>query len=129
MSQNLNDQIEFYEDQQILYFKVTGVSQAAIDSWFDFLEARLVAWPADKPYLVLYDVTHPSVSLTPYMQKKAKQLNHLRPDVSGRIAILSQASIIAHMFQFFARMLVKNSRPARIFFKEEDALNWLREAV
>jgi hypothetical protein len=107
-----------------------SVSQPALDKWYDFVAEILTTMPPDQPYLVIYDLTHPAVGLTPYLRERANQLNSIRPEVGGRIALLMKHTPAAHLFQLFARMRRRKSRrEIQIFFDEQKAIRWLKELI
>jgi len=113
----------------IMKFVVRDVTRSSIDGWYNFLTKRIEEWAREQPYLVLYDLRDPRVSMTPYLRERAAVLNTIRPDVRGRIAILISRSPTAYLMMAFARLRSHASREARIFFTEETALEWLEESL
>lgn len=113
----------------IMKFVVDDVTRATVDAWYKFLTERIEQWVREQPYLVLYDLRSPRVSMTPYLRERAAILNVLRPDVCGRIAILISPSPAAYLMMAFARLRSHASREARIFFVEDAAVRWLQELL
>lgn len=54
---------EWYNDTDIALYKITGVTQEVIDNWAQLVIDTLQAWPKDKPYLAVHDLSQPGVSL------------------------------------------------------------------
>jgi hypothetical protein len=119
----------FSDSDKLLLFWIETTQQAAIDAWYAFLQHRLSQNAPDVPYLVLYDLTHPDVGLTTYMRKKASEINDMRPDVKGRIALVLRPTPTNALFRFFIATRQGVSRPARIFFDANAAQAWLRELL
>ncbi len=118
---------ETLEDGKILLFKVETVNQSSIDAWYAELHQLIANWSADQPYLVIYDMTHPAVTLTPYMRKKAAEINGLRQDVQGRIALILKPNPFTYVFRFFLKSLRGKSRTTAIFFERNHAINWVSQ--
>jgi hypothetical protein len=113
----------------IMKFIIHNVNRETVDAWYKFLTQRIEGWATEQPYLVLYDLRDPRVSMTPYLRERAAVLNGIRPDVQGRIAILINRSPTAYLMMAFARLRSHASREARIFFLEEAAVQWLQELL
>ncbi|MCS6835166.1 MAG: hypothetical protein NZ750_04010 [Anaerolineae bacterium] len=126
---NLPIRYSTLHDGMIMKFVIDDVSRATVDAWYNFLTQRIGQWDEKQPYLVLYDLRDRRVSMTPYLRERAAVLNALRPEVSGRIAILINRSATSYLMMAFARLRSHASRQARIFFVEGAAVQWLEELL
>lgn len=54
---------EWYNDGDIVLYKITGVTQDVVDNWAQLVLDTLKDWPKDKPYLAIHDLSQPGVSL------------------------------------------------------------------
>jgi hypothetical protein len=117
---------EEIDNQNILIITVETTNRASIESWANWITSRIHSWDEHKPYLVMYDLTHPKAVFTPHMRQASEKAFSSKQAVTGRIAVLMKKDIRAQFISIFVRMLPKRAREARIFFDREEALAWLR---
>lgn len=116
------------ENGSITVVTIKTVLRESVDAWSKWTYDRIANWQDNKkPYLVLYDMTYPNVSFTPYMRGKATETNDLRQDVKGKIALYLTRSTLATLMSLFARLRRSSSRQLRIFFNYDEAVAWLKE--
>lgn len=120
---------QWLDEKHLLKFVLVDVSRETVDKWYNFLTEVLQNWPVERPYRVLYDMRRENVTFTPYIREKAGEINALRPEVKGRIAIVLKPNATAYLVRLFARVRRRSSRVTALFFTEEEALLWLRESI
>lgn len=120
---------QWLDEKRILKFVLRDVSRDTIDKWYSLLFDLIKNWPAEQPYLVLYDMRQENVTMTPYLRQKASEMNELRQEVKGRIAVVLQPNMTVYLLRFFVRMRRRSSRVTSLFLSEEAALQWLRETI
>lgn len=100
----------------------------AIETGFDIVMNEIENWPdTTVPYLLLLDMSR--VMLTPFVRRKALELSQIRPEVTGRTAIIISASTIGHLIRVFVSNSLEGSRERRVFFSREDGQAWLEELL
>jgi hypothetical protein len=120
---------EWILDRRIVIYAGINLSRAAIDSWYEAFKADIMAWPVDRPYLVVHDLTHKNVALTPYARKRAQDMVYLRPDVKGRSALIMRNTFASHLIDMFLRQQRNTPRERRVFYTREKAIEWLKTCL
>ncbi|PJF20882.1 MAG: hypothetical protein CUN56_13940, partial [Phototrophicales bacterium] len=101
-----------------------------VNAWAQHIKDLITGWEdTNKPYLVLYDFTDPKVSFTPYVREKSAELTTLRPEVTGRIAVVLSRGAINFLVMLFAQLRPRAARQIKIFFDKESALAWLNDGT
>jgi hypothetical protein len=118
---------EWMLDRRIVIYSGINTPRASVDSWFEAFKEDLLAWPADRPYLVVHDLTHKNVALTPYARKRAQDMIFLRPDLKGRSALIMRNTFASHLIELFLRQQRQTPRIRHVFYNREKAVAWLRE--
>ncbi len=121
--------VEWTDDGQIVIFVVRDLSRPVIDAWVTELQAALDANPAGQPFLSLYDLNFPRVTLTPYAKARIGKVLEDHQNLSGRTALVMPRNFLVALAQIFLRGGKPGTRQRRIFHSREDGLAWLRESL
>ncbi len=116
---------EWLHDRMIVVYRVTNSSRTTADTWYEAFREDLTHWPDDRPFRAMHDFTGGMVASTPYGRMRGQQMVDMRPEISGRVAILLSNSFTAHMIELFLRMQKQTSRVRGVFFDREQAIQWL----
>lgn len=54
---------EWFNEKRIVAYRITAMTAQIVDAWADIVVDSLKAWPKDRPYLALHDLSQPGVSL------------------------------------------------------------------
>jgi hypothetical protein len=117
---------EWILDRRIVIYAGVNPARAAIDTWYDAFKTDILAWPADRPYLVLHDLTNKNVALTPYARKRAQDMIYLRPELKGHSALLLRNTFASHLIDLFLRQQRQTARERHVFYSREKAIDWLK---
>jgi hypothetical protein len=114
-------------DGKILCYRFHDVKHETVDAWSDDLNDELQRWPADKRLRLIYDIRQGGVSR--YALNRARKHSNLRPDVSGRTAILVNigSPLITQLVGVTIRGLSNRYRQRSVFADEQRAVDWLLE--
>lgn len=129
MTQPTTDYVkEWLTDGQILCYRFPNVGHDAMDAWFADISGELNQWPAEKKLRLIYDVR--PVGINTYALNRARQISNLRPDVSGRTAIIANLSnhLVTQLIGVTIRSLSNRSRQRSVFSDEDTAVAWLLES-
>ncbi len=119
--------IQTMDAGHILIVQCTTIQRDSIDKLITWLKDRFLGWDAELPWLALYDLSLPGAMLTPYMRTQTAEVNALREDVRGRVAMVMRRDTTANLLSMFAQLRENSQRPLRVWFNRVDALAWLRE--
>lgn len=134
----LNDhttpQYEFRWIENGAILKITSYNvseQVTVDAYYNKLDEYIRQWPAEKPYLLLFDSTQTQVEKwTTYMRQRAEQSHQIIPlNFRGRTASVVKPGVLIHIVKPFVEMGLNRKKPnvvSRIFYKYDDALAWLK---
>lgn len=123
---------EWSNNYQIALFTVRGGEEATINAWVENTLLTVKAWPADKPLLMLLDVSYRNnLPVTRYAREKAislitrcKAIRREGPG-GGLALIFARATVnqtLHHLFESGDYVL---SIPLRIFYDRDLGLLWL----
>lgn len=56
-------QVDWYNGEEIVVYKLTGVTEDVIDNWAELVQENLKSWDKKAPYLAVHDLSQPGVSL------------------------------------------------------------------
>jgi hypothetical protein len=98
-----------------------------VDEWSVDLTNEVLSWSADKRLRLIYDIRQSGVST--YALNRARKHSNLRPDVSGRTAIIVNigSPLITQLVGVTIRGLSNRYRQRSVFANEERAVAWLLE--
>ncbi len=120
---------EWLLDGRIVVYVLTSSSRATADVWVEAFKADIMRWPADRPFLVLHDLSAKTVAATPYAVWRAKEMVNSRQDLGGRAALVLSNSITAHMTELFLARQPQKPRLRQAFYNREKAIEWLKRAL
>jgi hypothetical protein len=121
--------VKWLLDRRILVVIGDSSARSAIDSWAQFMFSAIRAWPDDRIYLAIQDLSSPRFSLTPYARKRASETYEVRPSLKGRVAVILPRTFIAELVRLFIREERRNHFETRFFANSKDALVWLAEEL
>lgn len=121
--------IHTLDDDRILVVRCSTIQREAVDTLIVWLKERIEQWDAQKPWLAVYDLTLPGAMLTPYMRARVAEINDVRQEVKGRVAMIMRRDTTASLLSMFAMIRTHSSRQLRVWFHRADALVWLRELL
>jgi hypothetical protein len=118
---------EWLADGQILCYSFSDIRRESIDLWVADLTEELNRWPADKKLMLIHDIRERGVS--PYGLQCSRKVSLLRPELSGRNAILipSNSHLVAQLVSICIRTLSNDKRQRLAFTDEAAAVAWLLE--
>jgi hypothetical protein len=128
-------QIEMIHNNSIIKVSIADMHhREEIDRFCDDLLALNWAWELDKPMLQLYDVRQSTqITPSPYLRKRSTDLLHqIPPTIKGRAATLLKTNFLFTILRnFIEHDLNRRSKQIenRIFFTEEQAMQWLCELL
>lgn len=119
--------LQWLDNKQLVVYMVQSLTREATDAWVENALELFRQWPANKRILIVYDFTLcGGVALTPYIRKRAEELAIIRPEISGRVAVILPRSVGTQAARLFVLAKLKKSRVRRIFFTREEGLAWVR---
>jgi hypothetical protein len=118
---------EWLAEGQILCYRFHDVRHETVDEWSVDLTNEVLSWSADKRLRLIYDIRQSGVST--YALNRARKHSNLRPDVSGRTAIIVNigSPLITQLVGVPIRGLSNRDRQRSVFANEERAVAWLLE--
>ncbi len=119
------------DDGRITLFTNEGdMSREAVDHWWEIYTAMVRSWPADRPVLLIHNITHPNMVFTPYIRWMSTQARELllQEDRSAYIATVITDSFNLRLASMLSNQLShpKAYYQERIFHSNQAALDWLR---
>jgi hypothetical protein len=123
--------LEWYASHRIAAFSLSNISQTTINAFVSTAAKVEANWATDKPRLMMYDLSHRDVTLTPYLRQHIEALTPEARLVAGRLAFVLSKDAISHSMRLFVltNLQGKQKQPSDIFFTREAALGWLMEAL
>ena len=138
---NLQDHItpdfafRWIEDGQILQITTFDIStEEKIKAYYDVMDDYIRNWLPEKTYLLLFDSTQTSTeNWTRYMRQRAEQAHALIPSTAkGLTSSVVKPGILISFLRPFVEQQLNRKNPrvqTRLFYKYEDALNFLKGAM
>jgi hypothetical protein len=121
---------EWLLDRRIVVYTARDASRPVVDAWVETFKKDIVAWPADRPFLVMHDLSAKNIAATPYGRRRAQEMVDIRPDLKGRAAIVVANTFTMHLVELFLRNQKQHTpRLRRLFFSREKAFEWLKSAL
>lgn len=121
---------EWNRDHSLVIVTTEGdMSRGAIDTWADLIRETLITWDADKPILILQDLSNRNQGLTQYARQKAEDLYAVIPlDKPTYSALILNEGLVTRLISvFFVMRWRGNHIHERIFNTRKDGLAWLNE--
>ncbi len=116
---------EWLENRRIVVYTVRDTTRATVDICYDQMSKTYQEWPADRIYLGLNDFSGKGSVLTPYVQKRLRDLQAVRPDLHGYVAIVMPQGLLGQLVRLFVRANPAPVRKYNVFFSRTDGLRWL----
>lgn len=127
MSENVT--VEWFSEHRIVCIALQGGRRADVDVFCDAIIETVTTWDKEKPFLIIYDLSHASV--TPYSRKRSEDVYAAIPtDIFGRTAIIVPHNPIGFLMKNIGQryMRVVNKRMRREFFYTRTvAIEWLEQ--
>lgn len=121
---------EAYEGGKLHAIRTQGeASREATDLWCEKVNDLLQTNPPDEPLCVLYDLSHPKQTLTPYNRNRTSELAKQIPRaLRVYSAVLLSRSLLNQLVSIFiATLTVGSNHKVRIFYDEAHAWEWLQD--
>ena len=122
---------EWAEDKRVIIARLVSNEPHEIDFFAGIWLEIINGWEAGKPYLVMIDSRRiPSTGLTPYFRQKIQELVEATHDgLVGRSATIHNKAPILLLtrlvIEAFVNRRLGDHLPTKLFFDEEDAIEWL----
>lgn len=139
-------ELEWLFQRQVVVYRLTAVTTETVNRWVDLVEKTILAWPEDKPYLAIHDVSERGVSLqyavlvsyaymnigvTPAGLKRISTIFEQDPNRYARVAIIFNSSLSGRIGKTLTHG--ESSADPRIeysaFYNQEMALKWLSSSI
>lgn len=139
-------QREWFNNHEVVLYKLTAVSPTIIEKWTALVLETLQAWPKDKPYLAIHDLSQPGVSLQFAALVRFDMMNigitedgrinaevefDRHPGWIGRIAVNFNLSLSGQTNRTLMNFLDK-THPAisyKSFYNRTKCLRWLTTGI
>ncbi len=125
--------LEWLDDQRIYGFTISTGKRAALEKYLETGLSIINAWPENRPYLTLQDVSHPDTGFSPVLRQIAEKFLQVIAEkgLEGRIAGIISRGFAGHLIQLFVRAFGPKvpGVEIRMFFEREKAVHWLREKL
>lgn len=122
--------VEWLEDGKIVVYSLGSTDNAAVDKLFDEAMRIMDEWPAEQPYLAIYEVASNQILFTAYIRHRLALLNDHRPELKGRSAGVLDSGPTTHAIRLFMMARAKKGGRAKKYFTHRPfALAWLKEAL
>ena len=128
-------QIEPFHNGQMIRITITDMHHRdEIDRFCDEIHALNLGWQPHKPMLQLYDIRQSTqITPSPYLRKRSMDLLEATPPgIKGRAATLLKPHFLFTILRNFIEYdLNRKSKQVhnRVFFQEEQAIQWLGELL
>jgi hypothetical protein len=119
---------ERLDEGRIVVFTLSDMSTESVDIWVDAcLDAMRDCVEAQRPLLVVQDLSTPGVMQTDYSRSRGNTVTTAYPELEGRIAfVLPEAIVTAYRIGRYVRGQGNQYRRRQLFITREEALAWLR---
>lgn len=137
---------EWLADGQVVLYRLESASMLTISQWSDLTVETLRAWPKDRPYRAIHDVSKPGVSLlymtavqfdifnvgiSPTARQSINEMLAANPGWSLSLAVVVSQSLTGRITKLKSIQALDEIPAARtnVFFKAPAALEWLLSAA
>ncbi len=121
---------EWLLDHQISAVYVSEMTIASVDVWVDYAKKVLQAWPTDKLYCALTDLSAPNVRMTPYSHTRTAELGKLGTNLTSFAAVILASNIFGQILRPFINSFPHPaSATIKIFFSRAEGLAWLERMI
>lgn len=132
--EKINDDLtRYWLDEHAIAVVLSGdAARHRVDTWAETIINMGLNWPADQPYLAVYDVSKSAV--TPYTRRKSDEvaqtfLEKKGADYPAAYALVLSSGVTGHIMRMFAEREIRSSYPmweVRVFTSLEKAVEWVR---
>jgi hypothetical protein len=112
-------------DSQILCYRCTETTRSAVDVCVNDLRAELQAWESGLPLRLLLDIRGENAIVSAYALHRCRELTRLRPDITGKVAVIAANTLNAQIVAMALRGLPNEYRRRLVFTNEPEAVAWL----
>jgi hypothetical protein len=104
-------------------------SRVIIDAWANYIKVQFRDLPPGTSWFHLNDFSRTDMNPSPYFVARVSEITRQRPDLDGHSAIVIPKNIFTQsMFNLAQRVRPKHIN-VRLFFKRDDALQWLERQL
>lgn len=119
-------------DGQVHLYEFETMLRQELDVFFDQFTPILHEWDSEKPYLMVFDLTHSEISFSPYFKRRAYALIpvFVERDIRGKRALVVRKNVVGRILNAFSKGIQIHSQQriqARTFFDRQEALRWIAE--
>ncbi|MCC7210077.1 MAG: hypothetical protein IT323_22430 [Anaerolineae bacterium] len=118
--------LEWLADRHIVSFYTPDSSQAVLRGLFERAEEIIHGWPADRPMLMILDISGPRVGMTPFARERGRAMMVIRPGLSMALAMVVSRTLQAQIYQVMIRLWQRSGRQIAVVFSHDDAVAWLK---
>lgn len=137
---NLFLQNAWIANEQIRSFTIFSMNSQMMDEWSYEVLAALRHWPIEKPIRILFDLTHPNVSMSYFVLSKREVFNigvtdkgqsevqrfiEAHPNRPIKLAVVLSNTMLGTLSKYVPRRYSEDSFNAKIFFNLGSAQTWL----
>lgn len=137
---NLYFQTAWLADEQIHAYTIFNLNAAMMEQWSYDILAALRHWPTDKPIRILFDLSHPNVSMS-YFVLLRRELFNLGISEAGqaevnrflvnhpnrpiKLAVLLSGTMLGTLSKYVPTRHKATNFSAKVFFNPNSAQTWL----
>lgn len=137
---NLFLQTAWIAEEQIRSYTIFSINNQMMEQWAFEVLAILRHWPAEKPIRLLYDLSHPNVSMSYFVlsrrdlfklgvtetgQAEAERFLARHPDRQIKLAVVLSNTMLGTLSKYVPNADKEDNFQAKVFFKPELAHKWL----
>lgn len=111
-------------DGQILCYRISEMSRSTVDVVAEDLRVELMGWDRTRFWRLMLDVCSGTIVST-YALNRVREMTRLRPDVCGKLAVVTANVLTAQIASLALRGLPNEWRQRLVFSSEADAVAWL----
>jgi hypothetical protein len=65
---------EWLDEGKLYFLRLTNMAVETVDAYIDIQKQLITEWDVTQPYLLLHDISHPSVDVNAQIRKRAPEL-------------------------------------------------------
>lgn len=132
---------EWVLDNQVIVYTLHSPQMATLAAWSEEALATLNAWPKDKPYLAVHNISQAGLGLLycsaveqdifnigvlPQARKQVNAILAANPDWQVALGLVVSGSVTGHLAKILYRQLTHETQiQSKAFLYSDLALNWL----
>lgn len=121
-------EVEFWDNNRVQIMRLNDIKRQAVDDYIRIVEEEIIGIEGSL-LLTVQDFTNLGSSITPYFIGRITNLSKegTRPDLEGRIAIVTKMDIFRFVFNPVAKAItrVNNKIELRFFSDVDKATDWV----